>query len=511
MDLDKNVVKSMKPYSILDNEKIESFSIKLYRKYINNNSSIWKIEDSYYHINPLKKIPIANNLSILINFFNPPKWYPSYSLIDVLDNKIDPEIFRDKIVLIWEYWALIHDSHFSPLDSTVKMPWVEFHANMIDSILQNKFLQSQSQSSELIFIFIITFLFVILFFFLHLKYSIILFLLYFIFSTLIWRYLLSQNWLYIDLFNYFVYIFIAFLVTYIYKFLIVDKNRRHIEHAFSHYLSKDIVDKISQDSRALSLWWEKRRITIFFSDIVSFTAISEHLWTEKIFQLLSEYLSEMTEILISNKWTLDKYIWDAVMWFFNAPIVIDNPEYQACKTAIEQQERLKKLNLKWIERWFPALSIRIWIDSWEAMVGNIWSKDRFNYTVIWDHVNLASRLEWVNKEYLTKICVSEWTYLSAKNDFIFRELDTIRVKWKKEWIKIYELISFAWDNSINQEVLKKYEQWLYLYYQWKYIQAKEVFEENIFDLPSSIMLLRCQNVLDGKILVKDWIYEMKTK
>ena len=269
---------------------------------------------------------------------------------------------------------------------------------------------------------------------------------------------------------------------------------------------------ISENENALKLWWEKRRVTIFFSDIVWFTTISEMLWTDKIFNLLWEYLSEMTEILLKNKWTLDKYIWDAVMWFFNAPVAINNPEFEACKTALEQQARLKELNEKWKEAsWFPPLAIRIWIDTWEAMVWNIWSRERFNYTVIWDHVNLASRLEWVNKEYLTKICVSEETKKAVENDFIFRELDTIKVKWKTRWIKIFELVWFKSDNSINIERLRNYEKALYLYYANEYEKAIKIFESNLWDLPSTKMILRCSDALSGKIIVKNGIYEMNTK
>lgn len=129
---------------------------------------------------------------------------------------------------------------------------------------------------------------------------------------------------------------------------------------------------------------------------------------------MEEYLSAMTDILIANKGTLDKYIGDAVMGFFNAPIRIDRSEYFACKTALEQQERLVELNKIWSSEGIPLIMTRIGIDTGEAMVGNIGSKDRFNYTVIGDHVNLASRLEGVNKEYLTRICVSENTYLRTK-------------------------------------------------------------------------------------------------
>jgi adenylate cyclase len=188
----------------------------------------------------------------------------------------------------------------------------------------------------------------------------------------------------------------------------------------------------------------------------------------------------MTDILIQNKGTLDKYIGDAVMGFFNAPLTIERPEYWACKTALEQQQKITELNKKWVLEGIPNITARIGIDTGEVMVGNIGSRNRFNYTIIGDHVNLASRLEGVNKEYLTKICVSESTYQKTKEDFIFRELDTIKVKGKTKGVKIYELVGFASD-SLDREIYRTYEKALALYYKGEYKKAYDLFTTNTPD------------------------------
>lgn len=321
---------------------------------------------------------------------------------------------------------------------------------------------------------------------------------------------LLQYGIFVNIFPLFLLGGVTFLISYVYKFFITNKDRRYIERAFSHYIAPEVVRRIAEDPESFRLGGEKREITIFFSDIASFTTISEKLGTERIFSLMEEYLSEMTDILIYNKGTLDKYIGDAVMGFFNAPLSIERPEYWACKTALEQQQKITELNKKWVLEGIPNIAARIGIDTGEAMVGNIGSRDRFNYTVIGDHVNLASRLEGVNKEYLTKICVSESTYQKTKGDFAFRELDTIKVKGKTKGVKIYELIGFASD-IIDMEKYRTYEQALSLYYRGEYKKARDIFNTNGSDLASAIMTKRCDEAIAGTITVINGVYTMLRK
>ncbi len=169
--------------------------------------------------------------------------------------------------------------------------------------------------------------------------------------------------------------------------------RRFIANAFSHYISPDVVTEIANHPEIFALGGEKRELTVTFSDIAGFTTISETLGTDRLFTLISEYLSEMTDILVANRGTLDKYIGDAVMGFYGAPLPLDRPEFLACKTALEQQKRLQILSKKWESEGIPTVAARIGINRGEVMVGNIGSHDRFNYTVMGDNVNLASRLE----------------------------------------------------------------------------------------------------------------------
>lgn len=243
-------------------------------------------------------------------------------------------------------------------------------------------------------------------------------------------YLMAAKGLLLDVWTYFIVADISALIGgYIYRYFVVDANRRFLSNAFGHYISPDIVKQLSKDPESLSLGGQRRDLTVFFSDIAGFSGISEQLSTEALFKLMNEYLSEMTDILVANNGTLDKYIGDAVMGFYGAPLPLERTAYWACKTALEQQARLKILNQKWSADGIPPILTRIGIHAGEVMVGNIGSKERFNYTAMGDNVNLASRLEGVNKEYGTLICLSAQAAEEAgTNDFIFRKLDLIRVK-----------------------------------------------------------------------------------
>lgn len=435
--------------------------------------------------------------------------YPSISLSDVLEWKYQEGYFKDKIVLVWESWTLIHDSYPSPLWRN--LDWVEFHANFIDWLLQDISLKQIDIKIYIVLLLILSIIFFLVTLQSTYRSLIVSFVLLSLFFIIFWRLLLNQFHVLLELSLILFFLIFQLLSFSGYKYYITDLKKRYIKQAFKYYISPELVEQLGTDESLLKLGWKEKRLTIFFSDIAWFTTLSEALWTEKLFIVLSEYLTEMTNILRKNQWTLDKYIWDAVMWFYNAPIDIENHAYLACKTALEQQIKINELNQKWNDLWYPSIWVRIWIHTWNAIVWNVGSHEHFNYTVIWDSVNLSSRLEWVNKEYGTKICISESTYQEVKELFICRELDTIKVKWKTQWVKIYELVDFIEnETTIISENIKKYTEGLNLYYNEGYKEASSIFKW-LQDETSKIMLLRCQEAEKWNIIIKDGVYEMKTK
>lgn len=216
---------------------------------------------------------------------------------------------------------------------------------------------------------------------------------------------------------------------------------KHGLKAFSKFVPFTLVQQLISSGKGATLGGERRHLTIMFTDIEGFTTISESMSTEGLLQHVSEYLDDMTKIILSQQGTVDKYIGDAIMCFWGAPVVDDAQEYHSCKTALLCQTRLRALNARWTAEGKPALHTRFGINSGEVSVGNMGSSDRMNYTVLGDAVNLASRLEGVNKYYSTNIIVGESTYEVVKTKFCFRPLDVVAVKGKHHGVKIYQLLA----------------------------------------------------------------------
>ena len=485
------------------------------------------LQVSIPHLSPLKREELESNLELFlesnknvqyISYFanginnDGTIWFRSYSLIDILEWKqID---LAGKMVLIWEVWTAIHDSHFTPISPNVRMPWVEIQANIIETIYQWVMLKDMHPWVFYILKLLFLCLVLIWVFLLRLSYSIIWLWVLCATILLIAVGLFTVSWIFLQTLHLLSFVILSYILLYLYRFTVTDKLKRELKKQFSLYVSPDVVNDITQNPESVILKGEKRDITIFFSDIENFTSLSERVNSQDLVILLNEYFHEMTHIIHKNKGTLDKYIGDAVMCFFWAPTTIKNHTYFACKTAIEQQSQLTLLRKKWASEWKEAIKIRIWIHAWDAIHWNIWSSDtRVDYTIMWDNVNIASRLEGICKEYGISICVSQEVYLREKENFYFRELDEIKLKWKKEAIKIYELLDFK-EKDIAPWDMEKY--WVYrkgldLYRLWQIKEAYTVWSKNTEDMPSLSMAERCKQISLWHATVTNGIYTMLHK
>ena len=289
------------------------------------------------------------------------------------------------------------------------------------------------------------------------------------------------------------------------------REKRRIRKMFGQYVSPAVLESIADNAAQGLLQAEvgrREHLTILFSDIRGFTTLSESLKPEELVKLLNDYLSPMTRIVLEERGTLDKYIGDAMMVIFNAPLDVPNHPEHACRSAFRMLERLAELNQKFTASGLPMIDIGIGIHTGEAIVGNMGADIRFDYTAIGDNVNLASRLEGLNKYYGTRILVSSVTMVRAGEGFVFREVDLVRVKGKNEPVAVYELM------TTGQEFAPRFAEGLALYRNCRFSEAMMVFAdllESGDDRLSALYLDRCREFMvipppegwDGVYIARD--------
>ncbi len=221
------------------------------------------------------------------------------------------------------------------------------------------------------------------------------------------------------------------------------RQKAFIKQAFRHYLSGEVIDKIIRDPKHLQLGGEKRELTIMFTDLAGFSTFSERLGPVELTTLLNDYLTEMTDIIMEEGGTLDKYEGDAIIAFWNAPLGQEDHAVRACRAALRCQRRLAELRDMFQQRTGAVLRMRVGLNTGDVVVGNMGSRKRFNYTILGDAANLASRLEGANKAFGTETMVSEATWEKASGHFCGRKLADLRVVGRKTAVPVYELTGFA--------------------------------------------------------------------
>jgi adenylate cyclase len=323
--------------------------------------------------------------------------------------------------------------------------------------------------------------------------------------------LFSNQNIWIDLFGPMLTLVLGYLGITVYNYIQEEKNKQFLKESFGTYVSPELIDQMYDSGEEPSLGGEEGYHTAFFTDIQSFSAFSEKLSASDLVYLLNEYLTDMTDVLLENKGTLDKYIGDAIVAFYGAPIPIDNHELWACKTAIKMQDNLAILREKWTEegdRWpeiVHNMQNRIGISSGQMVTGNMGSEARMNYTMMGDNVNTAARLESSAKQYGVYIQIADSTYQPVKDQVVVRDLDNVRVMGKNEPVKVWELISEKGkEPDIYKKILPAYHEALDLYKNQEWSKAIEAFKvsDKLEDMfggrktnPSRIYIPRCEHYL----------------
>jgi adenylate cyclase len=284
----------------------------------------------------------------------------------------------------------------------------------------------------------------------------------------------------------------------VYHYVTEERERKKLKGAFEHYVAPEVVNEIVKHPEKLNLGGERRVLTVLFSDLRGFTAISERIGSHALVELLNEYFTAMTDMVLQHRGTLDKYIGDSIMAFYGAPIEQEDHPVRACYTALDMVKHLKNLQDGWSARNLPQLSMRIGIHTGEMIVGNIGSTTRFNYTVMGDAVNLASRLEGLNKAYGTEILIGESTAQLVEQSVLLREIDTVQVVGKEQGVHIYEPLARAGTSLApkQEKAFSSYAAGLEAYRDRRWAEALELFKEALTlwpeDGPSRTMADRCQ-------------------
>jgi adenylate cyclase len=309
----------------------------------------------------------------------------------------------------------------------------------------------------------------------------------------------------------------VFASTSAYRFALGHRERRLIRRAFQHYVAPAIVQQMLDDPARLRLGGEAREVTVIFTDLEGFTSFAEHLAPDALRERLATYFKAMMDVLLVEHATLDKFIGDAIMVYFGCPVADATHPHQACRAALAMQRRLGELNETWLHAGAPALRMRVGVNTGTAIAGNMGTDEIFNYTILGDCVNLASRLEGVNKYYGTRIILGEETWARVSDAFEARELDWIRVKGKARPVAIFELLGSAGALPATMRSLRdRYAEGLALYRERKWDDAAAKFraalEVDTADGPSRTLLERCAHLAqDPPPEPWDGVYVMSAK
>jgi adenylate cyclase len=302
-------------------------------------------------------------------------------------------------------------------------------------------------------------------------------------------------------------VFIVYTSNVLYRIIVEQKDKQFLKNTFGTYVSPDLIDQMYDSKQEPKLGGQAGYHTAFFSDIQSFSAFSEVLEPERMVALMNEYLTEMTDILLDHRATLDKYIGDAIVAFYGAPVPVDDHEYLACITSLAMENHLSDLRQKWAESgdWpdiVPNMRHRVGLNSGDMVTGNMGSNMRMNYTMMGDTVNIAARLEASAKQYGIYIQVAENTYNAVKDEFEWRFLDNVRVKGKTQPVKVFELL--AEKGKLSEEYSKLipvFNEGINFYLKQKWDKGLRTFKEaetmeEMFPTrptnPSAVYIERCE-------------------
>lgn len=446
-----------------------------------------------------RTVPLDGRGRMLLHYRGGRRTIPTHSVRDVLQDRLKVGALDGKIVFIGTSAAGLMDIRSTPLDSFY--PGVEAQATAADTMISGDFLHRPDWAPGLELILVVGMGLVSTFFLIRLG-GLRPLALVALLGGSAWfgaQYALSGKGMYISPLMPLITLAGNFSLLSFLKFWSEEREKRKIRGSFEHYLSPEVIDLVIKDPSLLKLGGEKKDLTVFFTDIRNFTTLSEKLTPQELVDFMNEFHSAMTGIILDQGGTLDKYIGDAIMAFFGAPL--DQPEHAliGCRTALLMMEKLYECREKWCFPGFSRIEIGVGVSSGEMVVGNMGSIRRMSYTVMGDQVNLASRLEGLTKVYGVKILISQFTHVHVKQEIVCREIDLVRVKGKTKPVAIFEPFGADYYTGGDFAFIPPFEQGMRDYRRGRFTEAIEHFDQTLAikprDNPSLLYIERCRALL----------------
>jgi len=473
----------------------ESLSLALARTYLGNVPATVRIEssgsgkDAFAWVSSLqvgdKRIPLDEAMSALVPYRGGRGSFRYVSATDVIRGKLEPNELTDKAVIVGTSAQGLLDIRQTPVGEDY--PGVEVHANMLSGILEQR-IKHRPIESEVFSVLLLLFTGIPLAVLLPRLGALAssttiagVLALVIAVNLYAWR---SLGYV-LDLAVPVAMLATLYLFNMVYGFFMEARSRRLITGLFGTYVPKELVDEMSRNPAEYSMRGESRHMTVLFSDVRDFTSISEGLTAEDLKHMMNAYLTEMTEVIQEKRGTIDKYIGDAIMAFWGAPLGDEDHAAHGVEAALAMQKRIRGLDPEFQKRGWPVLAIGVGLNCGEMNVGDMGSRFRRAYTVMGDAVNLGSRLEGLTKEYGVGILVSE-SMVAGAPGFAYREIDRVVVKGRTEGVAIFEPLGRI--GEVAEPVLQETERFhkaLELYRRRRFTEAQLALESLAAQSPAT--------------------------
>ncbi len=496
------IYRRLRPFSLFDGHLVPSLGLGAL--FSTSSNQIVKLKGHAFSLNQnVTSIPLDKTGCAILNFRGPSQTHKTFNIAAVIASElaiqegqkpiIDPLTFKDKYVFLGFTAPGLFDLRSSPVANVY--PGVEIHATFLDNLLSGDFIREAPFPLTILLTFMLSCLAAMgVRLGRHAWHNVLLMVLFIPVPSLLgyWAY---TRGLWLPVVVQIIAIFPALITALAINYLVEGKQKRFIKGAFKQYLSPLVIEELVQHPERLKLGGELRELSIFFSDVRGFTSISERLNPEELTSLLNNYLTAMTDIVYSHGGTVDKYEGDAIIAFWNAPLSQKDHAQLAVQTALECQAKLAELNPGYKAQVGSELYQRIGINSGPVVVGNMGSRQRFNYTFLGDAGNLAARLEGINKQFGTPLLISNNTRKQLDDKIAVREIAQVQVVGRKEPVRVYEpmLPAFA---AGQHKVLDIFALGLAKYYEGSLTEAMSYFESIMSqDAPAEAYVRRCRSLL----------------